>query len=156
MENRNAGSASPPVPKATSRTQSSHCQRARSGEEATAKDPAIYEGAHIFTSNGLVAVSNSRARAASAIVDVSWTSLGSSTSVARRSRARSSAGETSDLNSLYAAAERITKARLYAEGHSIRFKIQVRESRTIGKLWWNRNAASAIAVASTCGRKGTP
>ena len=64
---------------------------------------------------------------------MSWTSLGSSTSAARRSRATSSAGETSDLKSLYGAVERITHARLYAEGQSIRFKIQVRESRTIGR-----------------------
>jgi hypothetical protein len=71
MENRGTGSPTAPVPKATSRTQSPHRQRARSGEEATTKDPAIYEGAHIFTSNGLIAVSGSRARAARAIVDVS-------------------------------------------------------------------------------------
>jgi hypothetical protein len=38
-----------------------------------------------------------------------------------------SAGNTSDLTSLYAAAARITHAKLYAEGQSIRLNIQVRE-----------------------------
>ena len=84
------------------------------GEEATTKDPAIHEGAHTFTSKGLFAFSGSRARAANAIVDVSWIALASSTNAARRSRATSSAGGTSDLTSLYAAAARITHARLYA------------------------------------------
>jgi hypothetical protein len=45
---------------------------------------------------------------APATVGVSSTALGFSTSVARRSRAISSAGETSDLTSLYTAAARIT------------------------------------------------
>jgi len=147
-KNCNARSAFAPVPQATSRTQSPHRQNACTCEKATTKDPPIHLGTQIFTSNGLFAFSSPRARAASAIVDVSWIAPGSSTNAARRSRAISSAGEISGLMSLYAAAERIIQARLCAEEQSIRFKIQVRESRTIGRLWWNRNAASAIAVAS--------
>ena len=132
MENRNAGSAAAPVSEGTHRTQLPYRQGASPGEEATAKDPAIHESAHSFISKGLFAYSGPRARAANAIVDVSWIALASSTNAARRSSATSSAGGTSDLTSLYAAAARITHARLYAEGQSMRFDIQVREFRTIG------------------------
>src|ERR1051325_9714578 len=127
MENRDSGSTSAPVPKATIRTQSPHSQSAGTGEEATTKDTAIHGGAHSFTSKGLFPVSGSRARAANAIVDVSWIALGSSTSAASRLRAISSAGKTSDLMSLYAPAARIAQAKLYAERQSMRFTIQVRE-----------------------------
>src|SRR5471030_294778 len=98
------------------RKHSPYSQGARRGEEATAEDPATDGCAHTITSKGSVPVSRSRARAASAIVDVSSTALGSSTSTARRSRAMARAGSTSDRTSLYAAAARITHAKLYAEG----------------------------------------
>src|ERR1039457_2976200 len=107
------------------RKHSPYSRSARPGEESAAEDPATDGGAHTITSKGLVPVSSPRARSASAIVDVSSTALGSSTNTARRSRAMASAGNTSDLTSLYAAA-RITHAKLYAEGQSMRFNIQVR------------------------------
>src|ERR1017187_2781794 len=113
--------------------ESGDSQGARPGEEGATEDPPTRKGAHTFTSNGLFVSSGSRASAANATVDVSSTALGSSTSAARRSRAISSAGETSDPTSLYAAAARITHARLYAEGQSMRFNIQVRELRTMGR-----------------------
>src|SRR5471030_7117 len=115
------------------RKHSPYSQGARRGEEATAEEPATDGGAHTITSKGLVPVSSPNARAASAIVDVSSTALGSSTSTARRSRAMASAGNTSDLTHLYAAAARITHAKLNAEGQSMRFNIQVRELCTIGR-----------------------
>src|SRR5208283_5343732 len=131
MENRNAGSTSAAVPKETSGTQLPDSPGARPGEEGATEDPSAREGDHTFTSNGLFVFSGSRASAANATVDVSSTALGSSTSAARRSRAISSTGGTSDLTSLYAVAARITNARLYAEGQSRRFNIQVRELRMI-------------------------
>src|ERR1035441_689331 len=147
MKNRNVGSTSAAVQKEPSRTQLPDSQAARPGEEGATQDPSARQGAHTSTSNGLFVFSGPRASAANATVDVSSTALGSSTIVARRSRAISSAGETSDLTSLYAAAARITHARLYAEGQSMRFNIQVRESRA-GK----RPRASPISAGSRAAR----
>jgi len=92
-QSRNPDEESRPViaacggPERNGRTQSLYSQNARPGEEAATKDPAAHDCAHTFTSNGLLAPSGPRARAAGAIVDVSSTALGSSTSAARRLRA---------------------------------------------------------------------
>ena len=53
-------------------THSLNGQSSGAGEKGTAEDSSAYGNAHVFTSNGLSLESTPSARAASAIVDVSW------------------------------------------------------------------------------------
>ena len=116
-------------------------------EEATTEYPAIHGHADVFTSNGLIGFGSQGESGQRDCRCVLEFPLGSSTSVAR-SCATSSAGETSDLTSLYGGGQGITHARLYGEGQSARFKIRSENLADLSASCGGVVTPSAIAVAS--------